>query len=58
MPDGAYEILKMPFGMVNFGTTLVPGYQHDFFLRNGKRSSYVDDMLIHTNTWKNTWKWL
>nr|XP_006823664.1 PREDICTED: uncharacterized protein LOC100372741 [Saccoglossus kowalevskii] len=49
-PDGTYEFLKMPFGMMNSGATLVRGVRK---MLSGmcKVVSYVDDILVHTITW-------
>ena len=51
-PDGTYEFLHMPFGMVNPGATLVKGMTK---LLCGLRgvTSYIDDILIHTVTWED-----
>ena len=50
-PDGSYEFLKMPFGMINSAATLKRAMKKliedlddvDF---------YWDDILVHTCTWK------
>ena len=50
-PDGSYEFLKMPFGMINSAATLKPAMKKlledlvdvDF---------YWDDILVHTRTWE------
>ncbi|XP_077862049.1 uncharacterized protein LOC144343218 [Saccoglossus kowalevskii] len=46
-PDGTYEFLKMPFGMMNSSATLVRGVRK---MLSGmcKVVSYVDDILVHT----------
>ena len=50
-PDGTYEFLKMPFGMVNSAATLVRAMRK---LLAGLENvdSYIDDILIHTRTWE------
>ena len=48
-PDGYYELLKMPFGMVNSWATLVRSIRKILDL-NGV-DNYIDDILIHTNNW-------
>jgi transposase InsO family protein len=49
-PDGQYEFLKMPFGMVNAGATYVRCMR---VLLQGLPNveSYIDDVLVHTKTW-------
>ena len=49
-PDGEYEFLRMPFGMVNSGATLVRGVRQ---LLKGipNTTAYIDDILVHTKTW-------
>lgn len=49
--EGSYEFLKMPFGMMNSGATLVRGIRK---LLQGMRNvdTYIDDILVHTKTWK------
>ena len=50
-PDGTYEFLKMPFGMINSAATLKRAMKKliedlddvDF---------YWDDILVHTRTWE------
>ena len=50
-PDGSYEFLKMPFGMVNSAATLKRAMKK---LLNGLRNVefYWDDILVHTRTWE------
>ena len=49
-PDGSYESLKMPFGMVNSATTLKRGMKN--LLKGMKNVEfYGDDILVHTRTW-------
>ena len=49
MPDGSYEFLKMPFGMINSAATLKRAMKK---LRQGLNNVefYWDDILIHTRT--------
>ena len=49
--DGTYEFMRMSFGMMNSGATLVRGVRK---LLEGMKhvDSYVDDILIHTQTWE------
>ena len=50
-PDGHYEFLRMPFGMVNSGATLKKGMKK--VLRGLKNVEYYwDDILVHTPTWE------
>lgn len=51
-PDGHYEFLKMPFGMVNSGATLVRGMRQMLEGLDGA-DSYIDDIIVHTNTWED-----
>ena len=49
-PDGVYEFLWMPFGMVNSGATLTRAIRK--LLRGMENvEHYVDDILVHTITW-------
>ena len=50
-PDGSYEFLKMPFGMVNSAGTLKRAMKK---LLKGLRNVefYWDDILVHTRTWE------
>ncbi|XP_037802987.1 uncharacterized protein LOC119597481 [Penaeus monodon] len=50
-PDGQYEFLRMPFGMVNAGATLVRAVK---FLLKGMSGveSYIDDIIVHSATWE------
>ena len=50
-PDGAYELLKMTFGHVNSGATLVRG-MGEILSGMENVTFYVDDVLGHTSTWK------
>jgi hypothetical protein len=49
-PDGSYECLRMPFGMVNSGATLKRGMRK---MLEGMDHvvCYWDDLLVHTETW-------
>ena len=50
-PDGHYEFLRMPFGMVNSGATLKKGMKK--VLQGLKNVEYYwDDILVHTSTWE------
>ena len=50
-PDGSYEFLKIPFGMVNSAATLKRGMKK---LLTGMTNVEVhwDDILVHTRTWE------
>ena len=50
-PDGAYEFLKMPFGMINSAATLKRAMKK---LLQGVDNVefYWDDILVHTRTWE------
>ena len=50
-PDGKYEFLKMPFGMVNAGATLMRAMRK---LLTGLKNTdnIMDDILVHTQTWE------
>ena len=56
-PDGSYEFLKMPFGMVNSAATLKRGMKK--LLKGMKNVEfYWDDILVHTRTWEDHLKTL
>ena len=56
-PDGSYEFLKMPFGMVNSAATLKRGMKK--LLKGMKNVEfYWDDILVHTRTWEEHLKTL
>ena len=56
-PDGSYEFLKMPFGMVNSAATLKRGMKN--LLKGMKNVEfYWDDILVHTRTWEDHLKTL
>ena len=49
--DGHYEFTTMPFGLVNFGATLVKGIRK--FLRGVNNvGTYIDDIIIYTESWQ------
>jgi len=51
-PDGSYEFLKMPFGMVNSAATLKRGMKK--LLKGMKNVEFDwDDILVHTRTWED-----
>ena len=50
-PDGQYEFLRMPFGMVNSGATLVRGLKKVLDGLSGV-GSYIDDILIYSDSWE------
>ncbi len=50
-PDGSYEFLKMPFGMVNSAATLVRAMRK-LLAGLDNVDSYIDDIVIHTRTWE------
>lgn len=49
-PDGTYEFVKMPFGMVNSGATLARGMRK-LIDDLDDVDNYVDDIIVHTVTW-------
>ena len=50
--DRHYEFLRMPFGMVNSGATLVRGLRK-VLADMPNVHSYVDDLLVHTASWED-----
>ena len=50
-PDGSYEFLKMPFGMVNSAATLKRGMKKLIDDFDGV-DYYWDDIIVHTSTWE------
>ena len=56
-PDGHYEFLKMPFGMVNSGATLKRGLKR-ILADMPNVVFYWDDILVHTKTWEDHLKTL
>ena len=51
VPQGHYEFLRMPFGLVNSGTTLVRGLRK-LLADVPNANMYVDDVIIHSRTWE------
>ena len=50
-PDGSYEFLKMPFGMINSAATLKRAMKK--FLEDlANVDFYWDDILVHNRTWE------
>ncbi len=50
-PDGSYEFMKMPFGMVNSGATLVRGLRK-LLGDIEEADSFIDDIMVFTETWE------
>ena len=50
-PDRQYEFLRMPFGMVNTGATLVRGLKKVLQGLSGV-GSYIDDIVIYSDSWE------
>ena len=50
-PDGCYEFVKMPFGLMNSGATFTRMMRR---LLEGVRNveHYIDDCLVHTESWE------
>ena len=49
-PGGCYEFLRMPFGMKNYGATLVRGMRKLLYdMDNVER--YIDDLIVYTKNW-------
>ena len=51
-PDGQYEFLRMPFGMVNSGATLVQGLKKLLEGLSGV-CSYIDGIVVYNGSWGN-----
>ena len=51
-PYGQYEWLRMPFGLMNSGATLVRGLRK-LFDGVDNVECYIDDILIHNETWND-----
>ena len=51
-PDGQYEFMRMPFGMVNSGATLVRGLTKILEGMYGV-GSYIDDIVIYSDSWED-----
>ena len=50
-PDGSYEFLKMPFGMINSATTLKRAMKKPLHGLDNIEF-YWDDILVHICTWE------
>ena len=50
-PDGTYEFVKMPFGRVNSGATLVRGLRK-LLSDLEDVDSFIDDIIVNTETWE------
>ena len=50
-PDGSYEFLKMPFGMINSAATLKRAMKKLLYAVDNVEF-YWDDILVHTRTWE------
>ena len=50
-PDGQYEFLRMPFGMINSGVTLVRGLKKVLEGLSGV-GSYIDDIVLYSDSWE------
>ena len=50
-PDGAYEFLRMPFGIKNSGATLVRGMTKVLSVVSGVES-YIDNLILFSTDWK------
>ena len=50
-PDGSYEFLKMPFGMINSAATLKRAMRK-LIADLDNVDFYWDDILVHTRTWE------
>ena len=50
-PDGSYEFLKMPFGMINSAATLKRAMEK-LIAELDDVNFYWDDILVHTRTWE------
>ena len=50
-PDETYEFVKMPFGMVNSGATLVRAIRK-LLDDLDESDSYIDDIVIYTEMWE------
>ena len=53
-PDGCYEFVKMPFGLMNSGATFTRMMRR---LLEGVRNveHYIDDCLVHTESWETAY---
>ena len=50
IPDGCYELLRMPFGMKNSGATLVRGMRK-LLQDMDNVECYIDDLIVYTKDW-------
>lgn len=50
-PDGHYEYLKMPFGMMNSSASFVR-CMRKVLAELDDVESYIDDVLVHSSTWE------
>ena len=50
-PDGQYKFLRIPFGMVNPGATLVQRLKKVLEGLSGV-GSYIDDIVIYSDSWE------
>ena len=50
-PDGQYKFLRMPFGMVNSGATLVQGLKKVLEGLSGV-CSYINDIVVYSDSWE------
>ena len=50
-PDGTYELVKMPFRMVNSVAILVRGLRK-LLSDLEDVDSFIDDIIVHTETWE------
>ena len=56
-PDGCYEFVKMPFGLMNSGATFTRMMRK--LLEDVKNvEHYIDDCLVHTESWEQHMKTL
>ena len=56
-PDGSYEFLKVPFGLMNAAATMKHGMKK--LLKGMKNVAFCwDDILVHTHTWEEHLKTL
>ena len=51
-PDGQYEFLRKPFGMVNLVATLVQGLKKVLEVLSGV-GSYINDTVIYIDSWED-----
>ena len=51
-PIGQYEFTKIPFGMVNSGSSLVRGLRKILEGMPGA-GSYIDDIVIYSDSWED-----